>query len=161
MTGGEITSNAHVASVAADDARGAHTRWLDALLHADTWVVLDTLLADDLTFHGPSGTTSTKAEFVERVRSGFLKYDSVTADEPLIRLHRDAAIVTGRADIKFRAQGQPRSEGLYYTAVYGWTASRWRMLAWQSTARADAKAPAFVVEARLDGRLLRESWTYA
>ena len=136
MTGGEITSNAHVASTAADDVRVAHTRWWDALLQADV-VVLESLLANDLTFHSPIGTTSTKAEFVERVRSGFLKYNSVAAEEPLIRLHGDTAIVTGRADIQFRAQGQPRSEGLYYTAVYGWTTPHWRMLAWQSTARAE------------------------
>ena len=141
MSGGEITPNAHAASATADDVRVAHRRWWNALLQADV-VVLDTLLADDLTFHSPIGTTSTKAEFVERVRSGFLKYDSVTADEPLIRIHGESAIVTGRADIQFRTQEQPRSEGLYYTAVYGWTTPHWRMLAWQSTARADARAPA-------------------
>jgi hypothetical protein len=96
----------------ADVVGVAHTRWCDARLQADV-VVLESLLANDLTFHSPIGTTSTKAEFVERVRSGFLKYNSVAAEEPLIRLHGDTAIVTGRANIQFRAQGQPRSEGLY------------------------------------------------
>jgi uncharacterized protein DUF4440 len=76
-----LTLNSQAAQRAADDVRIAHTRWWDALVHADV-VALDTLLADDLTFHSPIGTTSTKAEFVERVRSGFLKYESVTADEP-------------------------------------------------------------------------------
>jgi hypothetical protein len=88
-------------------------------LHADV-VVLDTLLADDLTFHSPIGTCSIKAEFVERVHSCFLKYDSVTADEPLIRLHGDAAIVTGQADIQFSGAGTAKIRGLYYAAVYGW-----------------------------------------
>jgi uncharacterized protein DUF4440 len=103
-------------------------------------VGLDTLLADDLTFHSPIGTTPTKAEFVDRLRSGWLEYNAVTAEEPLIRLRSDTAIVTGRADLQYRAQGQPRSEGLYYTAVYGWTPPQWRMVAWQSTIRAEAKA---------------------
>ena len=61
MTGGEITSNAQVASTAADNVRVAHTRRWDALVHADV-VVLYSLLANDLTFHSPIGATSTKAE---------------------------------------------------------------------------------------------------
>jgi ketosteroid isomerase-like protein len=138
MASTEIGSHAELPPKSADDVSATHSRWWHALLHADA-VALDTLLADNLTFHSPIGTVATKAEFVERVRSGWLEYNSVTADDPLIRLCGDAAIVTGRADIQYRAQGQPRSEGLYYTAVYGWTLPQWRMLAWQSTARADAR----------------------
>jgi uncharacterized protein DUF4440 len=81
-------------------------------LQADT-AALDTLLSDDLTFHSPIGTAATKGDFVDRVRSGWLAYDSVTADDPVIRLRGEAAIVTGRADIHYRAQGQARTEGLY------------------------------------------------
>jgi hypothetical protein len=121
-----------------DDVRDAHARWWSALLDEDV-AVLDTLLADDLTFHGPSGGTTTKAAYLDRLRSGRLAYDSVAAPEPLVRVHGVTAIVTGRADILFQSEGQPRTEGLYYTAVYGWTAPRWRMLAWQSTIRADAR----------------------
>lgn len=110
----------------------------DALLAADA-AALDTLLADDLTFHSPYETTSTKATFRENLRSGRLRYDSITDNEPLIRLHGHAAIVTGRADIQFQWQGNPNLERLYYTAVYGWTAPHWHMLAWQSTQRADAE----------------------
>ena len=49
-------------------------------------------------------------------------------------------IVTGQADIQVRFESRPRFEKLYYTAVYGWTSPHWRMLAWQSTLRAEAKA---------------------
>ncbi len=121
-----------------DDVSAAHTRWWDALLAADT-EALDTLLADDLTFHSPSGTTVTKAAYLGNLRSGRLKYDSIKDDEPLTRLHGQAGIVTGRADIQYQRDGNSRVEGLYYTAVYGWTSPHWRMLAWQSTNRADAK----------------------
>ena len=139
MTSGETIPPAGVPATAADDVRDAHTRWWNALLDEDV-AVLDTLLADDLTFHGPSGGTTTKAAYLDRLRSGRLAYDSVAAAEPLVRVHGVTAIVTGRADILFQSDGQPRMEGLYYTAVYGWTALRWRMLAWQSTIRADARA---------------------
>ena len=138
MTSEQTIPPASVPSTAIDEVRGAHARWWKALLDADV-AVLDTLLADDLTFHGPSGGTTTKATYLDRLRSGRLAYDSITAAEPLVRVHGVTAIVTGRADILLQSEGQPRTEGLYYTAVYGWAAPRWRMLAWQSTIRADAR----------------------
>ena len=59
----------------------AHNRWFDALLVEDV-AVLDALLADDMTFHNPYGGTSSKAEFLEALRSGRLMYDSITPEEP-------------------------------------------------------------------------------
>lgn len=139
MTSGEPSPHAYTTTTGMDDVRDAHAGWWNALLVEDV-TALDTLLADDLTFHSPSGYARTKAHFLENLRSGRLAYDSITAEEPSIRVHGASAIVTGKADILFQSQGQPRTEGLYYTAVYGWTSSRWRMLAWQSTMRADARA---------------------
>ncbi len=121
-----------------DDVGVAHTRWFDALLAEDTGV-LDTLLADDMTFHNPYGEAGTKAAFLDDLRAGRLLYDSIRAEEPLIRLHGQTAIVTGRVDIQFQWEGQPALERLYYTAVYGWISPNWHMLAWQATLRADAE----------------------
>ena len=103
-------------------------------------MVLETLLANNLTFHSPYGTAATKAQFLENLRTGWLEYDAIKAGEPVTRLHGEAAIVTGRADILFRFEGRPRFEELYYTDLYGWTFPHWRMLAWQSMLRADATA---------------------
>ena len=138
MTSDEATSHAAMPPTAVDDVGVAHAGWWDALLAADA-VALDTLLADDLTFHSPYGNTSTKAAFLGNLRSGRLRYEAITDEEPLTRLHGQTAIVTGRADIQFQWDGNQRLERLYYTAVYGWTSPHWRMLAWQSTQRADAE----------------------
>ena len=135
MTTSDVTPNADTPSTA-DEVGVAHSRWWDALTNEDV-VALESLLADDLTFHSPYGTATTKEQFLEALRSGRLEYDSITAEEPLTRIHGEVAIVTGRADIHFRSGGQPRFEQLYYTAVYGWSAQVWRMLAWQSTLRSD------------------------
>jgi ketosteroid isomerase-like protein len=132
----ETEETAHWPEDAANSAWVAHTSWWDALLASDV-VALDRLLADDLTFHSPGGTAETKAAFVENLASGRLSYDSVDGDTALARLHGQTAIITGQVDIQFRWEGQPMLEHLYYTAVYGWTSPYWRMLAWQSTPRAD------------------------
>jgi ketosteroid isomerase-like protein len=139
MTSSDMTPNAPISPTAADDVGVAHARWWDALRREDV-AVLDTLLADDLTFHGPSGGVTTKAKYLESLRSGRRAYDSIIAEEPLNRVHGATAIVTGRADILLQSEGRPKTEGLYYAAVYVWTAPHGRMLAWQSTVRADARA---------------------
>lgn len=114
MTSGDLTPEAAIPSRTVDDVATAHSRWWDGLLDEDV-LALDTLLADDLTFHSPGGRVMTKAHFLDGLRSGRLQYDSITAAEPVIRLHGDTAIVTGRVDIQLRASGQPVAEGLYYT----------------------------------------------
>ena len=109
------------------------------LVHRVDTAALDTLLADDFTLHTPFGTTQTKAGEVEALRSGQVSYTSIKDEEPVIRLHGQTGIVTGRADIEYQAGGQVGLARVYYTAVYGWTAPHWHMLAWQSTLRGDAE----------------------
>ena len=76
-----------------DDVRDAHARWWGALLDEDVAVL-------DLTFHGPSGGTTTKAAYLDRLRTGRLAYDSIAAAEPLVRAHGVTAMVTGRPDAR-------------------------------------------------------------
>ena len=123
---------------ATHDVAATHTSWWNALLAGDA-AALARLAADDLTLHTPFGTAQTKAGEVEALRSGQVSYTSVKDEEPVIRLHGQTGIVTGRADIAYQAGGQVGLARVYYTAVYGWTAPHWHMLAWQSTHRGDAE----------------------
>jgi hypothetical protein len=50
MISSDMTPNAPISPTAADDVGVAHARWWDALRHEDV-AELDTLLADDPTFH--------------------------------------------------------------------------------------------------------------
>ena len=139
ITRDDRTPDTQKPPTATDDVGVTHTRWWDALVSGDV-VALDTLLGDDLTLHDPFGGVGTKAGDLENLRSGKLKYHSITDEEPLIRLHGDTAIVTGPADIQFEWEGQPALVKVNYTAVYGWTSPHWRMLAWQSTIRNDTQS---------------------
>lgn len=116
-----------------DDVRAAHQRWFDGLRAGDV-TALGTLLADDMTFHSPGGTSTTKAQFLDNIRAGRLKYESIAPEDLRLRAHGGTAILTGRVTIRYRWQDAPVLERLYYTAVYGkWNSADWKLLAWQST----------------------------
>ena len=133
------TPNAQSPSIEMGDARSAHKLWLDALLNANA-LALETFLTDDWTLRNPFGGVSTKAAEIDSLRSGRVKYLSITDETPLVRLHGVTSIVTGKADIQFQLEeGEPILVKVYYTAVYGWTTSHWRMLAWHSTIRSDTE----------------------
>jgi hypothetical protein len=118
------------------DATDAHSHWFGALVDGDT-DTLERLLSDDWTFYHPYGGFDSKAGYIESIRSRQLRYYSTKAEEPLIRLHGQTAIVTGQVDVQFSWEGESSLERLYYTAVYGWFSPGWRMLAWHATLRAD------------------------
>jgi hypothetical protein len=80
MTSSDPTVNAPISPAAADDVGVAHARWWDALLHEDV-AVLDTLLADDLTFHGPSGGVRT-------LLHGRLRLDHPALAHARVAVHR-------------------------------------------------------------------------
>ena len=126
-------------STAKHDVAAAHSRWWNACLDGDA-DALESLLADDMTFHTPFGTTQTKAGEVEALRSGQVDYTSVKDEEPVIRLYGQTGIVTGRADIEWQAGGEAGQALVYYTAVYGFTAPDWHMLAWQATLQAEEQS---------------------
>ena len=136
MATDENNATTQMSAITVDDVATAHTRWWNALLAADAEAVA-TLLADDLTLHTSFGRAQTKAGEVETLRSGQVSYTSIKDEEPVMRLHGQTGIVTGRADIEYQAGGEGGQARVYYTAVYGWTAPHWHMLAWQSTLRAE------------------------
>ena len=136
MATDENNATTQMSAITVDDVATAHTRWWNALLAADAAAVA-TLLADDLTLHTSFGWAQTKAGEVEALRSGQVSYTSIKDEEPVMRLHGQTGIVTGRADIEYQAGGEGGQARVYYTAVYGWTAPHWHMLAWQSTLRAE------------------------
>lgn len=69
--------------------------WATAELRGNT-TFLERTLSDDFTGIGPLGFMLTKQEWLARHQSGDLQYESFTLDEVKVRVHEDAAILTGR-----------------------------------------------------------------
>ena len=123
-------------AAAAQDARqdilAADARRFTAMVQGDQ-AALDGLLADDLTYTHSSGQMESKAQFLESLRSGKLRYLSAQPSDQAVRLYGDTAVVTGRAEIKANNQGQELVLSLRFTEVWVKSGGTWKLTAWQST----------------------------
>lgn len=97
---------------------------------------LSDLFADDLIYGHSSGLVDNKVEYIDKIMSGEIRYQSV---EPLIEtvaaLGEHGAVVTGRLNIEAVISGQQRSLRSRYVAVWRREGDKWRFLAHQSAPR--------------------------
>jgi ketosteroid isomerase-like protein len=112
--------------LAADDRRFA------AMVQGDQ-AALDGLLADDLTYTHSTGQMETKAQFLESLRAGKLRYLSAEPADREVRLYGDIAVVTGRAAVKASVDGKELLLPLRFTEVWVKRGGGWKLAAWQST----------------------------
>jgi ketosteroid isomerase-like protein len=81
-------------------------RWANAELQADV-AALDDLLTDDFIAVGPLGFLLTKAQFLDRHRSGDLNYQTFEWTVETERRYGDTAIVIGTQVSTSTYQGNP------------------------------------------------------
>ncbi len=91
------------------------------------------LLADDLTYTHSNGQLETKDQFLESLRSGRMQYVKIDREGVRLRAYGNTAVITGRARVDVRSEGQDRSLSLCFTDVWVKRGGRWQMVAWQST----------------------------
>ena len=79
--------------------------WAAAEMRSDT-DFLERVLADDFVAVGPRGFMLTKEQWLSRHDSRSLTYESFELDEVWVRVHGDAAVITGRetAEGLYKAQ---------------------------------------------------------
>ena len=110
----------------------AHDRRI-ALTIAGDVAALAAMMTDDLTYTHSSGVEESKAEFLEGLKSGKYLYREITPRDRKVRVHGDAAIVSGPAHIVIEPGGKRTELDLYFTELYVKEAGQWRMALWQST----------------------------
>ncbi len=94
---------------------------------------LSPMLADDLVYIHSAAELETKQQFLERLRSGAMRYHSIDPLETSVRTYGTVAIVNGRAKVKVTSNGADRDVDLRYTAVYRLGDNGWQLVSWQST----------------------------
>jgi Domain of unknown function (DUF4440) len=107
-------------------------RRFKAMTEADL-VTLERILGDDLTYTHTDGRTESKAEFIETLRSGKLRYLSIEPANEKVRSYGTTAVGTGRAVIKVRSDGKETTLQIRFIDVYLRRHGRWQLVAWQST----------------------------
>ena len=98
--------------------------WYQAEMRADTGT-LEAISTSDFTLVGPLGFILDKEQWLERYRSGDLVTDSLSLEDPAIRVYGDAAVTLARhiqrASYKGRlADGQFRTTHIAVRDDSGW-----------------------------------------
>jgi ketosteroid isomerase-like protein len=114
------------------EIRSAEARRFQAMTASDV-TALDSLLSADLVYTHASGWRQTKAEFLASIRSGEVKYHSISSHDVSIHVYGGTAVATGRAPVKVRGKGQELVMELVYLEVFVKQDGRWELAAWQST----------------------------
>jgi len=117
---------------AEQEIRQRETRRFEAVVRGDI-AALDDILSDDLSYTHATGVHETKAEFIAKLKSGQLKYESLTPEDMLVRVYGTTGVVTGVARVKVQVKGEPLSFQLRFTDVYVMKGDRWQMVAWHAT----------------------------
>src|SRR5256886_2418697 len=107
-------------------------RRVAGMVHADTGALAH-LLGPDLTYTHTDGALNTRAELLQIVGSGALRYASITPEAREVRVFGSNAVVTGRSAMRVEAEGQAHVFRIRYLAVYRRDARGWQLIAWQST----------------------------
>jgi ketosteroid isomerase-like protein len=103
-----------------------------AMVAQDT-ATLEPMLAEDLRYVHSDGKIESKAQFIETIRSGRLRYRAIAVQEIDVRTYDDLAVVVGLLTVDAQAGDQPVALKLRFTDVYVERDGRWQLVAWQSS----------------------------
>ena len=108
------------------------TVWNEAQTRGDTQA-LDALGADDMEVAVPRTPIMTKAEALSLARSGRMKFLRYETSDIRVRVHGNAAVVTGRLQRTREMNGKEISDDWRFTKVYVRQAHQWRVVAFHAS----------------------------
>jgi len=96
---------------------------------------LNKLISDDVVYTHSTAMVQTKKEFVDALKDGGIKYISMTASMPDVKVKviGNIALVTGAAAVHVFDHGAEKNIRIRYTEVHSKASGSWQLLAWQST----------------------------
>jgi Domain of unknown function (DUF4440) len=122
-----MTSAADIAAITA-----LENRRYDAMIAADA-AVLDELFDDRAIYTHSSGTTDSKAQYIESLTSGRLKYHSIERSGQEITMYENTAVVKVGTKLQITNAGGDRTITGQGTCVWIREGGPWRFITWHST----------------------------
>lgn len=130
-----LPANARSAADSAATLRRADAERVAAMVAADR-PALERLLDPALSYAHASGAVQGRAELIDALAAGTLRYAAIRARDVSARAYGATGIVVATADLEVVANGVPRTMAVGYTATYRKRSGRWQLLAYRSTALA-------------------------
>ncbi len=102
------------------------------------YAVLEKVIADNAIYSHSTGNVQSKQQLVDSLKTGKMRYRSITPTMPLIRFYGDIAIVNGVGSFEVTLNGVDLSSRLVYTAIYNLKTDAngraWQLVSWHSSA---------------------------
>ena len=95
--------------------------------------VLEQYLADDYLGVNQAGMVVDKNQTIQDIKSGKLKYSSITVKDERVRTYGDTAIRSVLVRAKLAYDGREESSDYRVTAVWAKQNGQWKRVSWQST----------------------------
>ena len=111
----------------------AENRWIRAFPKGDVRA-LDAVLAPTYSDTDEEGSHTTKQDILAAVRSGAVKFDSISFDKLDVQQYGNTAVATGIAEQKGAYKGQPFAPKVAFTDTFVRLNGVWRAVASQRTA---------------------------
>jgi ketosteroid isomerase-like protein len=103
-----------------------------AVVKGDT-ATLDKQTADDYVLISMNGRMTDKSQMLDGFKTGQSKLTSNDLSDLKVRVYGDAAVVTGKADVKGTLGGQDATGQILFTRVYVKKGGRWQSVSFQQT----------------------------
>jgi ketosteroid isomerase-like protein len=126
-----LTACTHLNSAPPESVEQVERRRFAAMVAQDV-ATLEPMLAEELRYVHSNGQLENKAQFLETIRSGRLRYRAINVQELDVRSYDDVAVVIGKLTADAEAGGQAVALTLRFTDVYVNRDGRWQLVAWQS-----------------------------
>jgi len=112
--------------------RDAEHAWAKAVTTRD-FSALDRIYGDKLIYAHSTGAIQSKAEYLERLRSGAQKYDSIEHESTRVVMYGDSAVSHSIVRMTGVSNGKPFNDHVMMLHVWEKEGGGWRLVAHQTT----------------------------
>ncbi len=108
------------------------TARIEATINADA-AALEKIMDDELVWIHATGRIDSKESWLQKVKSGTVKYMKMESSDTQYRVYGDTVVVTGRGVTVFINKDGEKSANICYTTVYVKHNTTWKNVSMQVT----------------------------